>query len=138
MTVEPYDIQAVAALLRAARRVAVVGLSPKKERPSHQVARYLLDAGYEVVPVNPGQTEILGRPCYPDLESVPGPVDIVDIFRRSEDVPPIVASAIAIGAKAVWMQLGVVNREAAAAARRAGLVVVMDRCVKIEHRDLGL
>ncbi len=132
------DNTAVRDLLTSARTIAVVGLSPKEARPSHQVARYLIAAGYEVIPVNPGQSEILGRPCYPDLASVPVAVDIVDIFRRSEDVGPIVEAAVAIGARAVWMQLGVVNEEAAHRARAAGLTVVMDRCLKVEHRNLGI
>ena len=132
------DLVSVETMLRQSRTIAVVGLSPKEARPSNMVARYLIDAGYEVVPVNPGQREILGLPCYPDLASVPVPVDIVDIFRNPKDVPPIVQSAIDIGAKAVWMQLGVVNEEAAAAAEEAGLGVVMDRCIKVEHQRLGL
>ena len=132
------DNTAVRDLLTSARTIAVVGLSPKEARPSHQVARYLIAAGYEVIPVNPGQSEILGRTCYPDLVSVPVAVDIVDIFRRSEDVGPIVEAAVAIGARAVWMQLGVVNEEAAHRARAAGLTVVMDRCLKVEHRNLGI
>ena len=123
-------------LLREFKNIAVVGLSPKANRPSNQVANYLIDAGYNVIPVNPGQEEILGRKCYPDLESVPEPIDIVDIFRRNEDVPPVVESAIRVGGKVIWMQEGIINEEAAARAREAGLTVVMDRCLKIDHRDL--
>ena len=131
------DLPAIQKLLATAKTIAVVGLSPKESRPSNMVARYLLGEGYTVIPVNPGQEEILGLPCYPDLSSIPGPVDIVDIFRRSEDVPPVVAEAIAIGAKAVWMQEGVIHTEAARTAKAAGLVVVMDRCLKTMHHDLG-
>jgi predicted CoA-binding protein len=125
--------QAIYDLLRSARTIAVVGLSDKRYRPSHGVARYMQKAGYRIIPVNPLVPEILGEKCYPDLESVPEPVDIVDIFRRSEYVPAIVESAIRIGAKAVWMQEGVIHEEAAARAREAGLTVVMDRCLLKEH-----
>lgn len=123
-------------ILKSFRNIAVVGLSPKENRPSNQVARYLIDAGYNVIPVNPGQDEILGRKCYPDLESIPETVEIVDIFRRSEDIPPVVKSAIKISAKVVWMQLGIVNDEAATEAKEAGLSVIMDRCIKIDHQSL--
>jgi hypothetical protein len=116
--------------------IAVVGLSPKENRPSNLVGRYLIDAGYTVIPVNPGHTEILGKTCYPSLSEVNKHVDIVDIFRKSEDVLPIVEEAIAIGAKVIWMQLGVVNHQAAARAEEAGLTVIMDRCIKIDHNDL--
>ena len=131
------DLPAIKKLLATAKTIAVVGLSPKESRPSNMVARYLIEAGYTVIPVNPGQEEILGLDCYPDLGSIPTHVDIVDIFRRSEDVPPIVDEAIAIGAKAVWMQEGVVHAEAARTAQAAGLMVVMDRCLKTVHHDLG-
>jgi len=124
-------------ILKNYRNIAVVGLSPKENRPSNQVAAYLLAAGYHVIPVNPGQSEIFGRPCYPDLLAVPEPVEIVDIFRRSEEVEPIVEQAIKIGAKAIWMQLGIVNKAAATLAREAGLKVIMDRCLKIEHQNLA-
>ncbi len=117
--------------------IAVVGFSPKEQRPSHIVGKYLMDAGYTVYPVNPGVSEILGHVCYPDLASIPHPVDVVDIFRRSEDVLPIVEAAIAIGAKTVWMQQGIVNTEAAALAEKAGLKVIMDRCIKIDHANLN-
>ena len=123
-------------LLKESKNIAVVGLSPKANRPSNQVALYLIEVGYNVIPVNPGQEEILGRKCYPDLESVSEPIDIVDIFRRSEDVEPIVESAIGVGARVVWMQQGIVNEEAAARAREAGLTVIMDRCLKVDHRNL--
>ena len=116
--------------------IAVVGLSPKPERDSHEVAKYLQDQGYRIVPVNPRADTILGEKSYPDLASIPEKVDVVDIFRRSDDVPPVVDQAIDIGAKAVWMQLGIVNEDAAAKAREAGLGVVMDRCMLVEHRNL--
>ena len=118
------------------RSVAVVGLSPDPNRPSHKVATYLVQHGYEIIPVNPDAHEILGRQSYPDLQSLPQLVDIVDIFRRSEEVLPIVDEAIKIGAKAVWMQEGVINEKAAARARDAGLLVVMDKCMFKEHRRL--
>lgn len=123
---------AIATLLRAAKRIAVVGLSPKPARPSHRVALALMAAGYEVIPVNPGHEEILGRRCYPSLSAVPPPVDIVDIFRQPQEVPAIVEQAIASGARAVWMQSGIVHPEAAARAEAAGLLVVMDRCLAVE------
>ena len=123
-------------VLNSSRTVAVVGLSSKPDRPSYRVASYLKEQGYNIIPVNPAEKEILGEICYPDLASVPEPVDVVDIFRRSEEVSPIVAEAIRIGAKAVWMQEGVINEEAAARAREAGLMVVMDKCMRKEHRKL--
>ena len=123
-------------ILKSFRNIAIVGLSPKESRPSNQVARYLIEAGYNVIPVNPGQGEILGRKCYPDLGSIPEPIEIVDIFRRSEDIPPIVSSAIKIRAKVVWMQLGIVNDDAAAEATKAGLSVIMNRCIKVDHQNL--
>ena len=124
-----------AALLRSVSTIAVVGISDKPERPSYQVARYLMGAGYRVVPVNPVLEKVLGERCYPSLAAIPQEVavDLVDIFRASEHVGPIVDEAIAIGAKAVWMQEGVVNEAAAQAARAAGLPVVMDRCTKKVH-----
>lgn len=123
-------------ILEEGKIVAVVGLSPKEDRPSHQVAEYLKEQGYKIIPVNPGHSEILGERCYPSLREIPGKVDIVDIFRRPEDVPPVVEDAIAIGAKVIWMQLGIVNEEAAARAKKASLSVVMDRCMLIEHKKL--
>ena len=115
------------------RTIAVVGLSPKTNRPSNQIARYLQQAGYRVIPVNPGQTSILGETCYPDLQSIPEAVDVVNIFRRADQVEPIVRAAIAIGAKVVWMQQGIVNEEAAMIAEQAGLTVIMDHCIKVDH-----
>ncbi|OIP28192.1 MAG: CoA-binding protein [Chloroflexi bacterium CG_4_10_14_0_8_um_filter_46_9] len=123
-------------ILNSSQVVAVVGLSPKSDRPSYQVASYLKEQGYRIIPVNPRAKEILGELCYPNLGSIPEPVDVVDIFRRSEEVPDIVEEAIKIGAKAVWMQEGVINKEAAAQAREAGLLVVMDKCMLKEHRKL--
>ncbi len=119
------------------RRIAVVGLSPKENRPSNQVALYLQQAGYTIIPVNPGQTEILGEKCYPDLQSIPEPVDVVDIFRRPDQVEPVVRDAVAIGAKVVWMQQGIVNAGAARIAEQAGLTVIMDRCMKVDHMQFG-
>ncbi|MGA1995396.1 MAG: CoA-binding protein [Bryobacteraceae bacterium] len=123
--------------LRAAKTIAVVGLSGRRYRPSHGVAEYLQRAGYRVIPVNPRETEVLGEKAYPDLASVPLPVDIVDIFRRSEHVPEIVEEAIRIGAKMVWMQEGVIHEDAAQSALAAGLEVAMDRCILKEHRRLA-
>jgi predicted CoA-binding protein len=127
----------IAEILRSARTIAVVGLSSKRYRPSHGVSEYLQRAGYRIVPVNPEETEVLGEKSYPDLESVPGPIDIVDIFRRSEFVPDIVEAAIRKGAKAVWMQEDVIHEAAGRRAAEAGLDVVMDRCILKDHRRLG-
>ncbi|HYW47201.1 MAG TPA: CoA-binding protein [Bryobacteraceae bacterium] len=124
----------IAETLRSARTIAVVGLSSKRYRPSYGVAEYLKRSGYRIIPVNPLETEVLGERCYPDLDSVPEAVDIVDIFRRSEFVPEIVEAAIRKGAKAVWMQEGVIHDEAARRGEAAGLFVAMDRCILKEHR----
>ncbi len=123
-------------LLLASRTIAVVGLSSKKFRPSYGVAEYMQAKGYRIIPVNPNETEVLGERAYARIEDVPEHIDIVDIFRRSEFVPPIVESAIGIGARVVWMQEGVVHEEAAQKARDAGLAVVMDRCILKEHMRL--
>jgi len=123
-------------LLRAARVIAVVGLSGDRRRPSYGVSQYMQRAGYRIIPVNPNESEVLGERAHPSLETVPEKIDIVDIFRRSEFVPEIVDQAIRVGATAVWMQEGVVDEEAAARARAAGLTVVMDRCILKEHRRL--
>jgi uncharacterized protein len=121
------------AILRRSKTIAMVGLSGNPYRPSHYAAIYMLSVGYTIIPVNPREREILGQVCYPSLRDIPVPVDIVDIFRDPSAVPPLVEDAIAIGAKVVWMQLGVIHEAAAARAREAGLQVVMDACVKIEH-----
>lgn len=123
-------------ILNTYRTVAVVGLSPKPDRPSFRVASYLKEQGYRIIPVNPREKEILGEPCYPDLASIPEPVDVVDIFRRPKDVLAIVKEAIKIEAKVIWMQEGIINEEAAARAKEAGLLVVMDRCMLKEHQRL--
>lgn len=130
------EISRLRRILADYRNVAVVGLSANWYRPSYFAAKYLLDHGYNVIPVNPVYPEILGCRSYPDLRSVPEPVDVVDIFRRPEEVPALVDDAIAIGAKVVWMQIGIVHEEAAARAREAGLEVVMNRCMKIEYGRL--
>ncbi len=118
------------------KNIAVVGISDNSERPSYDVASFLEKHGYNIIPVNPILTEWKGKRCYPDLKTIPVKVDVVDIFRRPEAVPPIVDEAIAIKAKAVWMQLGIVNEKAAAKARAAGIEVVMDKCMKIEYKRL--
>ena len=125
-------------LLGAYRTIAVVGLSPKPDRPSNAVARYMIEAGYTIIPVNPGQDSILGLPCYPSLAAIPPEVakrvEIVNIFRKPADIPPVVDEAIMIGARAVWMQLGLTNAPAAKKAREAGLAVVENRCISVEHQ----
>jgi predicted CoA-binding protein len=123
-------------ILREFRNVAVVGLSPNPEKDSYMVASYLAKQGYNIIPVNPTAHKIMDRTSYPDLSSIPEKVDVVDIFRRPEDVPPIVDEAIKIGARAIWMQEGIVSEEAAAKARDAGLLVVMDKCMLKEHRRM--
>ena len=127
-------------ILTHARTIAVVGLSDKPERDSNEVARYLQRQGYRIVPVNPMLTEILGQRAYPSVAAIPAevPVDIVDIFRRSDQVPPVVDEAIARGAKVVWMQIGVEHPEAAARARAAGATVVQNQCNMVDHRSLGI
>jgi len=127
----------ISEVLHNARTIAVVGLSGKRYRPSYGVAEYLKRAGYRIIPVNPMEKEVLGERSYPDLESIPEPVDLVDVFRRSEHVPEIVEAAIRIGAKAIWMQEGVIHEAAAARAEAAGLAVVMDRCILKDHRRLA-
>ena len=122
-------------ILRKYRTIAVVGLSTDVSRPSYQVARYLQNHGYRIVPVNPNCAEILGEKCYPSLKEIPFPVEVVDIFRKVDAVPAIVAEAVEVGAKAVWLQLGLVEPQSAQKAREAGLQVVMDHCMKIEHEQ---
>ncbi len=123
-------------ILAISKTIAVVGLSNKPERPSHEVASYLKDEGYRIIPVNPNVTDVLGEKACPSLRDVPEPVDIVDIFRRPESVPPIIEDAIAIRARVVWMQLGIMNEPAAARARAAGLKVVMNTCIATTHDAL--
>ena len=130
------DINTLRRILNDYKRVAIVGLSADWSRPSNFVGKYLLEHGFEVIPVNPKYDEILGQKCYPDLARIPTPVDIVDLFQKPERITPFVDAAIDIGAKVVWMQLGIVHEEAAAKARTAGLEVVMDRCIKIEYARL--
>jgi predicted CoA-binding protein len=130
------DIAKLRRILKSSRTVAVVGLSANWYRPSFFAAKYLKEHGYRIVPVNPAYQEVLGEKCYPALADIPFPVDIVDCFRRSEEIGPIADVAIAIGAKVLWMQLGVVNEAARGKAEAAGLEVVMDRCMKIEHARL--
>ena len=122
--------------MRESKTIAMVGLSANWYRPSYFAAKYLQDHGYRVIPVTPQYDEVLGEKCYPTLEDVPVPVDVVDCFRRVEEIPALADSAIAIGAKVLWMQLGIVHEEAAQKARAAGLEVVMDRCMKIEFARL--
>jgi uncharacterized protein len=126
----------IAAILAHYRTIAVVGLSLDPQRPSYQVAHYLQSHGYRIIPVNPQCREVLGEKCYASLKDIPEPVEVVDIFRKEEAIPGIVAQAIAVGAKVVWMQLGLEHAEAATKARAAGLQVVMNRCLKIEHAKL--
>lgn len=123
-------------LLRSAKTIAVVGLSSRRSRPSYGVSEYMQSRGYRIIPVNPNEIEVLGEKAYATLDEIPGHVDIVDVFRRSEFVPEIVDAAIRIGANGIWMQEGVVNDDAAARARAAGLEVVMDRCILKEHRKM--
>jgi predicted CoA-binding protein len=127
----------IAEILQQSRTIAVVGLSSKRFRASYGVTEYMQRAGYRIIPVNPEEREVLGEKSYPDLDSVPDEIDVVDIFRRSEFVPEIVEAAIRKGAKAVWMQEGVIHEDAARRAAEAGLDVVMDRCILKEHRRLG-
>jgi predicted CoA-binding protein len=123
-------------ILENHRVIAMVGLSPREDRPSNIVARYLMAHGYTVIPVNPQETEILGQRSYASLKDIPVRVDMVDVFRKPADVPPLAAAAIAIGARSLWLQLGIVNEAAAQLAVAAGLDVVMDRCPKIEYARL--
>jgi len=132
------DIPGLRRILAQSTSIAVVGLSAHWYRPSHFAAKYLQDKGYRIIPVNPSYTEVLGQRCYPNLAAIGEPVDVVDCFRKSEDIVPIAREAVAIGAKVLWMQLGIRNEEATRIALDAGLDVVMDRCIKIEHaRILG-
>ena len=130
------DTQKLSGILRLTRVIAVVGLSANSSRPSNYVSRYMIDHGYRIIPVNPAYPEILGQQCYASLKDIAEPVDMVDCFRRSEEIMSIAEDAIAIGARSLWMQIGVINEAAAAKASASGLQVVMDRCVKIEHMRL--
>ncbi|MBS0327092.1 MAG: CoA-binding protein [Proteobacteria bacterium] len=130
------DIPGLRRILANSHTIAVVGLSANWNRPSNFAAKYLQEHGYRIIPVNPAYRSVLGEASYPDLASIPVPVDIVDCFRRAAEIPPIAEAAIAIGAKVLWMQLGIENAEAAKRASDAGLDVVMNRCVKIEHARL--
>jgi predicted CoA-binding protein len=123
-------------ILRLCKTIAVVGISPKESRDSHRVAKYLLDKGYEIVPVNPGQREILGKPCFRTLRDIPFPVDMADLFLNPTRVPPVVEQAIDIGVRAIWMQEGVVHNESAQKARKMGIRVVMNKCIKKEHMKM--
>ena len=130
------DVAGLRRVLQANRVIAVVGLSPNWNRPSFFAAKYMQEHGYTIIPVNPAASEILGQKCYPDLASIPVKIDMVDVFRKPEDVVPITDEAIRIGATCLWLQLGVINQAAADKAVEAGLDVVMDRCVKIEYARL--
>ena len=132
------DIAGLRRILAQSRTIAVVGLSANWYRPSFFAAKYMQDHGYRIIPVNPTYDEVLGERCYPTLAAIPGPVDMVDCFRKSEEIPALAREAVAKGAKVLWMQLGIRNDEAARVANDAGLEVVVDRCMKIEHaRILG-
>ncbi len=130
------DIPGIRRILNESRTVAMVGLSASWHRPSHFAAKYLQEHGFRVIPVTPRYEEVLGERCYASLAEIPEPVDVVDCFRRVEEIPALAEQAVAIGAKVLWLQLGVVNEEAAAIAREGGLDVVMDRCMKIEYARL--
>lgn len=125
--------QALHELLITTRTIAVVGMSANPERPSHYVARYMLERGYTIIPVNPRYAEILGLKCHAALRDIGQHVDMVNVFRRTDDVPPVADDAIAIGARSLWLQMGIVHEAAAMRAETAGLAVVMDRCLKVEH-----
>ena len=129
---------ALAALLNESKSIAVVGLSPKEQRPSNMVGRYLISKGYTVYPVNPGQGEILGLTCYAEVSDLPERVDIIDIFRKSQDVLAVVEQVVKLPQlpRAIWMQQGIVNEEAATLAQKNGIMVIMDRCIKVDHQNL--
>ena len=130
------DDETLRGLLERVRRIAVVGLSPKPHRDSHRVARYLLERGYEIVPVYPREDEILGQKVYRSVRDVPGTVDLVDVFRRSDELPDVVDDVLAARAGALWLQIGCVDEKGALRAREAGLTVVMDRCLMVDHAHL--
>ncbi|HJP67003.1 MAG TPA: CoA-binding protein [Actinomycetota bacterium] len=137
---EPYapDDTKLRSLLDETRTIAVVGLSSKPWRDSLGLARYLQDAGYRIIPVNPKETEVLGEQAYPTLADVPEPIDMVDVFRRADQTPDVARDAVAVGAKSLWLQLDIVSDEARAVAEEGGLDVVMGLCIKVEHRRLGI
>jgi predicted CoA-binding protein len=136
MKVDFQNNELINRILEESHTIAVIGLSAKPDRPSYDVAAFLQSKQYRIIPVNPNLSSILGEKSYPDLSSIPEPVDVVDIFRKSEDVGPIVDEAIKVGAKTIWMQLGIVNEEAAKKAQDAGLNVIMDRCMKREFERI--
>ncbi len=125
-------------LLQETKTIAVVGLSNKPDRPSYGVTKYMQAHGYKIIPVNPTCTEILGETCYPDLSSIPVPVDMVNVFRKSEDCLEVAHEAVKIGAKPLWLQMGVINPEALDYASKHGLTGIMNKCLMVEHRNLGL
>lgn len=127
------DIDTFRRVLRDTRTIAVVGLSASEFRPSFQVARFMKENGYHIIPVNPKYREVLGETCYPGLAAIPEPVDLVDVFRQPADIPAIAREAVAIGAKTLWLQRGLISDEARQIAQAAGLTVIMDRCLKIEY-----
>ncbi len=131
------DIE-IQTILTGAKVIAVVGASPKPWRDSGSIMRFLMDAGYMVIPVNPNYREMFGERCYPDLRAVPFPIDIVDIFRRPDEIMPVIDDAIAVNAKTIWMQIDVINETAAGKALRAGLKVVMNLCIAVEYRRLSV
>lgn len=131
-----YSDQELMTILQEMRTIAIVGISDKEDRPSYRVARYLQEQGFRIIPVNPRLTEVLGEKAYPDLKSIPEAVDVVDVFRKPEEVVPIARDAVEIGAKVLWLQLGVKNEEAEQLAAAAGLKTISDRCLKIEHARL--
>jgi hypothetical protein len=130
----PPSVDPICDILTKYKTIAVVGLSSNPARPSYGVTEYMQSSGYQIIPVNPNETDVLGEPSYASLEEVPQKIEIVDVFRRAEDVPPVVDAAIRVGAKVVWMQQGIANEPAAEKARAAGLTVVMDACILVEHR----
>ena len=132
------DPNKIAEILRDIKTIAVVGMSAKPERDSHKVGKYLMEKGYEIIPVNPAEQAILGQRSYPDLGSINKAVDLVDIFRKSEATPPIVKEAIAAGTSYIWLQLGIISQESYDLAKEAGKTIVMDKCMLREHRRLGL
>jgi len=129
--------QKIREILQKSKKIAVVGLSPKEDRPSNRVAKYLSEHGYDIVPVNPGQKEILGKKCYPSIVDLPFDVDIADLFLNAKRIPDAVDQAIEKGIKVIWMQLGIYHQEAGEKASASGATVIMDKCIKIEHEKLS-